>query len=1285
MEEEQNQRDAIDTGLNIGKNIAKGGIHVGKKTTKKLGKKIAKQLIKWLIKILSNPLVWKILLIVAIVYIIFASAYYVVEEQKEKDPNDAAENAIAILESYSMSIGSNFNKNSLLHNYSNTSRSNSFITSRSNNQEVSSNTNNSNETLNRVVIEPNTDKTGYEITYKNDAEYLEEIRKYLKEDLNLKSEFNDLEVGILGALIDHGATLEHYNDEELHCFASFVKAEASTQYLDLRPNSQKIIDGEYVPRKIEDLAENEVPGTILVQRTNTNGNATAILEYMLQNDFNALKEAGDTSVLNYFTISDDGELIIAKWDKENIKVTIEGDGLPEDIMAEETAQDTGGDKYIITTEKIPYRQYIQKYTIPFEFFIQLLVVTTEPDFCMELVNHVLNSKIVINIQEQETFTQKDETKQYFVHIKDEKYIDYNITALPNDSQAKKLLEEKNNHFLNYMKDDENNDCTNYTYAEPIVKIHREYTSHSYSFEVIEADTWIAHFTKEYANGEVTSSTSASDSSIEGAYNDRTSNEIITDTNIINEDNNIKTFISQKKIEYEPKIIVPIVTVSDYTDNSGNKHKKINVVGGSINVATDYIEAKDDNGNGLGHYNLPSSLVVTTSPTTQIPSLQYSFKVNSDESGYNVQTNINPLIGVKVSKLDIKEFQKINLNSHIDTTVTRYQADSNPVTSTHIYATESGSPGKGRRDRETVYEKFLLAYHNSPGARNNLNSIDSWLYEMMEKRECTIELVDVVKYLLYMYDGKDRGVTNLEDIEKLFEPDQFNSINNGSATGWWWPIGSNSVSETRNGVEIYGGTPAATIVSSEFGYRGDIGIPGATKDHNGIDIGAPLGTPVIASADGVVEVALEGYNGGRGNYIIIDHENGIKTLYQHLNTVDVSVGQTVVYGQKIGTVGNTGVSGGAHLHFEVWVDGTPVNPLDGYVNSDNPRPVSSFYGNSLEDKVWWALIDAGYSKIAAAAVMGNLSGESSFNSNNLNQGAEGRLGYTDESYTQAVDNGTYTREEFINDSAAYGLAQWTYHSRKAGLYDFAKNKKNVSIADEDMQIEYLLGELSYSGGAQGCATCQICYPRGGYTSDDWEHSDSVEEATAAFYWLFENPGSEDKSLDKRKTKAREYYDRYKDAERQSGGTILGKADEIMTYYKEKKVEYSLDGVFIGDIEASCTHKYTCCATFVSCAIYKAGYFTEEQMNTFSYFNSESLYNFLYKNGWQKINNYNDLKAGDIAFLDTGWRYTATGINHVQIYAGDGTWYSAGSDYQIGLAQPYKDNCSSQFTCALRAPN
>lgn len=88
-------------------------------------------------------------------------------------------------------------------------------------------------------------------------------------------------------------------------------------------------------------------------------------------------------------------------------------------------------------------------------------------------------------------------------------------------------------------------------------------------------------------------------------------------------------------------------------------------------------------------------------------------------------------------------------------------------------------------------------------------------------------------------------------------------------------------------------------------------------YNGVDIGAPIGTPVVASATGDIIVSRgSGWNGGYGEYIVVKHSNGTQTLYAHLSEVIVSAGMHVVRGQVIGYVGNTGKSTGSHLHFEV---------------------------------------------------------------------------------------------------------------------------------------------------------------------------------------------------------------------------------------------------------------------------------------------------------------------------------------------------------------------------------
>jgi len=98
-------------------------------------------------------------------------------------------------------------------------------------------------------------------------------------------------------------------------------------------------------------------------------------------------------------------------------------------------------------------------------------------------------------------------------------------------------------------------------------------------------------------------------------------------------------------------------------------------------------------------------------------------------------------------------------------------------------------------------------------------------------------------------------------------------------------------------------------------------------HTGIDLDSRSGWDIFASDGGTVVLAEWGWGGGYGNHIIIDHGNGYQTLYGHLSNLDVSVGQTVSKGQRIGTMGSTGWSTGPHLHFEIRYNGTFLNPLN----------------------------------------------------------------------------------------------------------------------------------------------------------------------------------------------------------------------------------------------------------------------------------------------------------------------------------------------------------------------
>jgi murein DD-endopeptidase MepM/ murein hydrolase activator NlpD len=113
-------------------------------------------------------------------------------------------------------------------------------------------------------------------------------------------------------------------------------------------------------------------------------------------------------------------------------------------------------------------------------------------------------------------------------------------------------------------------------------------------------------------------------------------------------------------------------------------------------------------------------------------------------------------------------------------------------------------------------------------------------------------------------------------------------------------------------------------TSGFGVRSDPFAARAAM-HPGIDLAGPIGTPIYATADGTVLRA--GWNsGGYGNLVEIDHGKGIATRYGHMSAILVSAGQHITRGQQIGRMGSTGRSTGSHLHYEVRIDGRPVNPI-----------------------------------------------------------------------------------------------------------------------------------------------------------------------------------------------------------------------------------------------------------------------------------------------------------------------------------------------------------------------
>lgn len=194
---------------------------------------------------------------------------------------------------------------------------------------------------------------------------------------------------------------------------------------------------------------------------------------------------------------------------------------------------------------------------------------------------------------------------------------------------------------------------------------------------------------------------------------------------------------------------------------------------------------------------------------------------------------------------------------------------------------------------------------------------------------------------------------------------------------------------------------------------------------------------------------------------------------------------------------------------------------------------SLIGLNNEEKIWNFFKNKNLNDYGISGLMGNLMCESGLEPNNLQNTGNRSLGMTDEEYTNAVDKGEYPKEKFIKDSQGFGLAQWTYWTRKKALYEFAKSK-NKSIADLDMQLEFLYKELSE-----------------GYTSvlKTLKTATSVLEASNAVLLKYERPADQSVSVqNKRASFGQNYYNKYT---KKGSDVIMG----VKTYQENIRVQLS----------------------------------------------------------------------------------------------------------------------------------
>lgn len=192
---------------------------------------------------------------------------------------------------------------------------------------------------------------------------------------------------------------------------------------------------------------------------------------------------------------------------------------------------------------------------------------------------------------------------------------------------------------------------------------------------------------------------------------------------------------------------------------------------------------------------------------------------------------------------------------------------------------------------------LIIMNTNPQSQEKITAIENYNISQNTSNVLTNKNKNSKKYSINKLNISKQNITSNYESNNNYISENTNEL--------FWPV-------------------LSTEITSKYGKRVHP-ISNKEKTHNGIDIKAIAGAAVMSSVDGTVTYA--GRNGGYGNFIEVRRKDGLTVRYAHLNKINTTVGNNVKMGDKIGEVGNTGVSTGSHLHFEILKDGNSVNPMD----------------------------------------------------------------------------------------------------------------------------------------------------------------------------------------------------------------------------------------------------------------------------------------------------------------------------------------------------------------------
>ena len=581
-----------------------------------------------------------------------------------------------------------------------------------------------------ITIKPGTDGK-YEILFDIPEDAVITVEDLLQE--KHITGLTDENINFISALVANGFKLDYYQEkEQLQSLLLFFKAEIASQSLDLRtvdemyPNG---IDGEYNTPSLDNFEEEGIPGIVTIKRyraeeNNTGDNINAeILEYMPKTEFDSIQNYNNT---NYFTINEVGDLVLANTYEETIKYEYNGHG--EDI-AETT--------YTPKKNTVQYKALISKSTLPFNLMATMMVyVDSDPNFYNNVAKTVENSKIVLALKEEKTKIVETTNSTYIP--REEKYYDFSY-------EVSYTLQEETQNVIYEADIDEN-------IALTILQEHYHYPEeYTYVATMLLWDYQGTTYLETYKNGHLRVIKKVS------AQQQETNNGDYHPWIPELENGKLYTTLEfQNDNSYET---IKTVTTTSYTQELEVKEVKnwfmeYNIesyMGSAEEISSGDIPAPIEDENYLDYLGVP-----------KIPN-------DNGESYENFGTTPIDIVGKQANAINdaiLRDFaiakqQEIGGSSPYMWTISGNiyknikDIETSKITRTNTTTTTITTGETFQEYREAAeVGSFLYYFDKSPTAQGVFNSVSGMVFQALETDVETLDQVEILKYLLYLYTGKE---------------------------------------------------------------------------------------------------------------------------------------------------------------------------------------------------------------------------------------------------------------------------------------------------------------------------------------------------------------------------------------------------------------------------------------------------------------------------------------------------------------------------------------------------